>query len=178
MRKIRKNTPKVKKQQQAVEFEDIAEVIPTEQYKIDKANALKRGIEFYEAWELTHHIVYYVGDQEVRRPNWYYTRVVPKDKTLINTEAPTREFSEIDPNSEYFNNDFDTNIDEYYQPKSTIYTNKEYYSLFKPVKDKNGEDVATKNKALWELYKGLLGGMEESNDKVTYLTRNNPYRLP
>ena len=82
--KIRKNTPKVKKQQQAVEFEDIAEVIPTEQYKIDKANALKRGIEFYEAWELTHHIVYYVGDQEVRRPNWYYTRVVPKDKTLIN----------------------------------------------------------------------------------------------
>ena len=84
MRKIRKNTPKVKKQQQAVEFEDIAEVIPTEQYKIDKANALKRGIEFYEAWELTHHIVYYVGDQEVRRPNWYYTRVVPKDKTLIN----------------------------------------------------------------------------------------------
>ena len=178
MRKIRKNTPKVKKQQQAVEFEDIAEVIPTEQYKIDKANALKRGIEFYEAWELTHHMVYYVGDQEVRRPNWYYTRVVPKDKTLINTEAPTREFSEIDPNSEYFNNDFDTNIDEYYQPKSTIYINKEYYSLFKPIKDKNGEDVATKNKALWELYKGLLGGMEESNDKVTYLTRNNPYRLP
>lgn len=178
MRKIRKNTPKVKKQQQAVEFEDIAEVILTEQYKIDKANALKRGIEFYEAWELTHHVVYYVGGQEVKRPNWYYTRVVPKDKTLINTEAPTREFSEIDPKSEYFNNDFDTNIDEYYQPKSTIYTNKQYYDMFDPVKDKDGNDVATKNKDLWELYKGLLSGMEESNDKITYLTRNNPYRLP
>jgi hypothetical protein len=50
--------------------------------------------------------------------------------------------------------------------------------MFDPVKDKDGNDVATKNKDLWELYKGLLSGMEESNDKITYLTRNNPYRLP
>ena len=111
-------------------------------------------------------------------PKWYYTKIVPKDERLINYEAPTREFSEIDPNSEYFNSKFDVNIDEYYQPKESLYKNKEYDNLFKVKKDKNGNEVATRNIPLWNLYKELLNGMETSNDKLTFLTRNNPYKLP
>lgn len=178
MRKERKNTPKTKKTEAAVTFEDIAESVPTEQYKKDRQEALKRGIEFLEAWESTHTTVYYKNEQEVRVPNWYYTKIVPKDKTLINDEAPTREFSEIDPKSEYFNNKFDQTVDEYYQPKESIYKNSDYYIIFKPKKDKDGNDIATANIPLWNLYKGLIKGMEQSNDKITYLTRNNPYRLP
>ena len=185
MRRIRKNARKTKARQskedatvEGLKFEDIAESVTTEQYKEDKAAAVRRGMEYYEIWEQQHHIIYYVGDQEVKIPNWYYTKIVPKDQTLIDYEAPTREFSEIDPNSEYFNKNFDTNIDEYYQPKKSLYENKEYKQLFNPTIDKDGNEVATKNIPLWNLYKGLLKGMEESNDKLTFLTRNNFYRLP
>lgn len=183
MRKERKNArkSKSKKEEESIEglkFEDIAESVPTEQYKRDKQAAINRGIEFYELWENQHHIKYYIGEKEVIVPKWYYTKIVPKDERLINYEAPTREFSEIDPNSEYFNSKFDVNIDEYYQPKESLYKNKEYDNLFKVKKDKNGNEVATRNIPLWNLYKELLNGMETSNDKLTFLTRNNPYKLP
>ena len=135
-------------------------------------------MEYYEIWERQHHTIYSIGGQEVKIPNWYYTKVVPKDKTLIDEEAPTREFSEIDPNSEYFNKNFDASMDEYYQPKRFLYENKEYRNLFNTKIDNNGNEVATTNIPLWNLYKGLLQGMEESNDKLTFLTRNNFYRLP
>lgn len=184
MRKERKAARKSKNKQEdqsteGLKFEDIAESIPTEQYKKDKADAVRRGTEFYELWEAQHHIRYTLPDgTEKLIPNWYYTKIVPKDKRLINEEAPTREFSEIDPKSEYFNKNFDVNIDEYYQPKLSIYENKDYNAIFKVKKDKDGNERPTKNIPLWNLYKGLLEGMEESNDKITYMTRNNPYRLP
>lgn len=183
MRKERKAARKAKGKSEdssieGLKFEDIAESVPTEQYKIDKQNAINRGIEFYEIWEAQHHTKFYVGEQERIIPNWYYTKIVPKDKRLIDEEAPTREFSEIDPNSEYFNKNFDPNVDEYYQPKESIYKNKEYDRLFKVKKDNNGKDVATKNIPLWNLYQGLLQGMEQSIDKLTFMTRNNPYVLP
>lgn len=163
---------------EGLQFEDIAESVTTEQYEIDKKEAIKRGMEFYELWEMQHHIKFTIGDQEKIIPKWYYTKVVPKDKRLINEEAPTREFSEIDPNSEYFNDRFDPNIDEYYQPKKSLYENKEYKRLFGVKKDKDGNEVATKNTPLWNLYQALLDGMRQSNDKLTFMTRNNPYRLP
>lgn len=183
MRKERKLARKSKtsKEEASVEglkFEDIAESVTTEQYEIDKAAAVRRGMEFFELWEMQHHKTFYIGEKEVKVPNWYYTKVVPKDKTLIDYEAPTREFSEIDPNSEYYNHNFDPNIDEYYQPKNSIYENKEYKKLFAPIKDKDGNDVATKNKKLWNLYKALIEGKEESDNKITFLTRINPYILP
>lgn len=177
----RKNKSKSKKEDESTEglkFEDIAESVPTEQYKIDKAEAVKKGMAYFEVWEAQHHKTFYVGENEVTIPNWYYTKIVPKDKTLINEEAPTRDFSEIDPNSEYYNHKFDANIDEYYQPKQSIYKNKEYEALFAPELDKNGEMVATKNKKLWDLYKALIEGKEESDSKITFLTRVNPYILP
>lgn len=183
MRKERKqaNKSNASKEEQSIEglqFDDIAEVIYTEQYYTDRSNAAKKGEAFYELWEMQHHKKYYVGDTEKLIPNWYYTKVVPKDETLIDEEAPTREFSEIDPNSEYYNKNFDTNIDEYYQPKESLYKNKEYQKIFKPSKDENGVEYATENKKLWNLYKAVLEGMEESNNKITHLTRNNPYKLP
>lgn len=185
MRKERKAARKANKSKQedqsteGLTFEDIAESVPTEQYKKDKSEAIRRGAEFYELWEAQHHVRYTLPDgTEKLIPNWYYTKIVPKDKRLINEEAPTREFSEIDPKSEYFNKNFDVNIDEYYQPKLSIYENKDYNAIFKVKKDKDGNERPTKNIPLWNLYKGLLEGMEESNDKITYMTRNNPYRLP
>lgn len=183
MRKERKaaNKSKAGQEEQSVEglqFDDIAEVEYTEQYYTDRSNAAKKGEAYYELWLMQHHKKYYVGDTEKFVPNWYYTKIVPKDKTLIDEEAPTREFSEIDPKSEYFNKNFDTNVDEYYQPKESLYKNKEYEDMFKPYKDENGVEHATKNQKLWNLYKGILKGMEESNDKLTHLTRNNPYKLP
>ena len=185
MRKERKAARKANKSKQedqsteGLKFEDIAESVPTEQYKKDKADAVRRGTEFYELWEAQHHIRYTLPDgSEKLIPNWYYTKIVPKDKRLINEEAPTREFSEIDPKSEYFNKNFDVTIDEYYQPKESIYKNKDYEAIFKVKKDKDGNEIPTKNIPLWNLYKGLLEGMEESNDKLTFMTRNNPYRLP
>ena len=183
MRKERKAARKNKQESEdssveGLKFEDIAESVTTEQYEIDKANAVRRGMEFYELWEAQHHITFYVGEQRRTIPKWYYTKIVPKDKRLIDYEAPTREFSEIDPKSEYFNDKFDVSVDEYYQPKKSIYKNKQYDELFKVKQDKDGNDVATKNIPLWNLYKALLDGMSQSNDKLTFMTRNNPYRLP
>lgn len=176
MRRLRKNHAQINgrkgNKQEGIKFSDIAKQVPTEAYYRDRANAAKKGQAYYEAWYTTHHTFF--GEEAV--PNSYYTKVVPKDKSLIEI-VPSNEFNILSENSKFVNKKYDKSVDEYYQPNKK-YDNKEYKQLFNVKVDKNGNEYATKNKDLWALYQELINTIYEANEELPFLTRNIKYRLP
>lgn len=164
LRRIRK---KNKKAQQTgdLKFKDIAKTVTTWQYKRDKAEAMRKEATtpgYYSSWEARHHIFTAEGKAI---PNSYYTTIMPLDEKFIHI-VPSRAYSELSQESKFYNKNYDEKANEYYQPKSSLYGNEKQFNEL--MKD---PDVKA-------LYSAILNTMDESNKKLPFLTKNDPYKLP
>ncbi|QOR57533.1 hypothetical protein [uncultured phage cr125_1] len=164
MRTIRKSK-KIDKSKHGLKFEDIAKIVPTEQYKRDYREALMKDEEVpgtLQDFELRHTYRDSLGRVH---PKSYYTKIVPKDDKYV-TVLPSMNFSEISEESPFYNKNFDRTNDEYYQPKQSLYDNSKAYKSI------------MKNEELKELRLAIIDTMEESNSKLDNLHGLNKYKLP
>lgn len=165
LRNIRKSK-KANKNKEGIKFDDIAKVVPTEQYKEDYNKAVLEDQETpgkLQLFELQHT---YIDAQGRTVPKSYYTRIVPKDTKYISIE-PSMNFSELSEESPFYNKNFDrNNVEEYYQPKKSMYDNSKAYNAI------------MNNPELKALRQALIDTMEESNSKLDNLHGLNKYKLP
>lgn len=183
MRNIRKNSKA--KPANGVKFEEVAKVVPTDQWYRDLKAARARYIEDPEGFELWIAAnAYYIkkGDKKILVPKSWYTKIVPVDDSMIEI-VPNNNWLEISPDSEYYNKayfdhqqKFEDSSEEYWIPK-------------KQVKDDKGKVIETydteskleevqNNEALNNLRVAILEVLRESNSKLTNLNKTYPYRIP
>lgn len=164
LRRIRRKTKKSGKKGE-LQFKDIAKTVTTWQYKRDKKEAMAKEATnpgYYASWEAQHHT--YTAEGKAI-PNSYYTTIVPLNEEYIHI-VPSRAFSELSEDSQFYNKNYNENSDEYYQPKSSLYGNEKQFAEL------------MKDKDLKALYSAILETMHESNEKLPFLTKNDPYKLP
>lgn len=164
LRNLRK-AKKASKSKEGLKFDDIAKVVPTQQYKEDYNKAVLADQEnpgTLQIFELQHT---YIDAQGRTVPKSYYTRIVPKDTKYISIE-PSMNFSELSEESPFYNKNFDRQNEEYYQPKKSLYDNSKAYNAI------------MNNPALKALRQSLIDTMEESNSKLDNLHGLNKYKLP
>lgn len=164
LRRIRKKTKKSGKKGE-LQFKDIAKTVTTWQYKRDKKDAMAKEATnpgYYASWEAQHHT--YTAEGKAI-PNSYYTTIVPLNEEYIHI-VPSRAFSELSEDSQFYNKNYNENSDEYYQPKSSLYGNEKQFAEL------------MKDKDLKALYSAILETIHESNEKLPFLTKNDPYKLP
>nr|DAX07840.1 MAG TPA: hypothetical protein [Caudoviricetes sp.] len=164
LRRIRRKTKKSGKKGE-LQFKDIAKTVTTWQYKRDKKEAIAKEATnpgYYASWEAQHHT--YTAEGKAI-PNSYYTTIVPLNEEYIHI-VPSRAFSELSEDSQFYNKNYNENSDEYYQPKSSLYGNEKQFAEL------------MKDKDLKALYSAILETMHESNEKLPFLTKNDPYKLP
>lgn len=147
-------------------FDSFAEVEKTEAYLWLEENARKKGnAEFTEFLNRTHYWVTLKGGTKERRLMSIYTRIVPKDKSLIK-EAPSAIWGEVDTASNFYNPNYNPNATESgYQPKKSIYDNSTAYNK------------AMQNSDLKDLHEAVLNMNRKANKMYHYMDRPNPYRL-
>lgn len=143
-------------------FFDIADIIPTEQYKRDKAAAKSKGKTEYKKWHDKHHYRDSKGNERIAS---YYTRLVPKDQKYIEYRL-SRMNQELDKNSNLINPNYNFEDPEYYQPKKSLYDNSKAYA------------EATKSDAQKKIYNLIVDTMDEANSKLSYMSKRDNYRLP
>lgn len=143
-------------------FFEIADIIPTEYYKRDEAEAKKKGKEAYNKWYKANHYTDAKGNTRIAS---YYTRLVPKDQKYIEYRL-SRMNQELDKNSDMINPNYNFEDSEYYQPKKSLYDNSKAYK------------EATKTKEQREIYKTIVNTMDEANDKLSFMSKRDNYRLP
>jgi hypothetical protein len=98
-------------------------------------------------------------------PSLRYTYVAPNKKnwSTYAREVPGRFFKELDEQSAYANPEFDKN-GEAFQPKRELYDNSAAFGKLKG--------------SVLNLYNELLASKAASDEKISFLTNNNKYRLP
>lgn len=143
-------------------FFDIADIIPTEQYKRDKAAAKSKGKTEYKKWHDKHHYRDSKGNERIAS---YYTRLVPKNQKYIEYRL-SRMNQELDKNSNLINPNYNFEDPEYYQPKKSLYDNSKAYA------------EATKSDAQKKIYNLIVDTMDEANSKLSYMSKRDNYRLP
>ena len=143
-------------------FFDIASIIPTEQYKRDKAIAKSKGQQEYNIWYKKHHYRDAKGNERIAS---YYTRLVPKDKKYIEYRL-SKMNQELDKNSNLINPNYNFEDPEYYQPKKSLYDNSKAYN------------EATKTNEQKKIYKLIVDTMDQANSKLSYMSKRDNYRLP
>lgn len=143
-------------------FFEIADIIPTEYYKRDEAEAKKKGKKSFDKWYKANHYRDAKGNMRIAS---YYTRLVPKDKKYIEYRL-SRMNQELDKNSDMINPNYNFEDSEYYQPKKSLYDNSKAY------------EEATKNKAQEKIYNTILDTMNEANSKLSFMSKRDNYRLP
>ncbi|MEE0855503.1 hypothetical protein [Eubacterium ventriosum] len=98
---IRKNK-KVEIQEGDAKFEDIAKTIPTEQWYRDLKkyyyNVVLEDPESAEMWLKA-------NAYDIKNPKAWYTKVVPKDKSLIEY-APNSNWLEVSKESKFYNKSY------------------------------------------------------------------------
>lgn len=118
---IREETP-IEEQNDDLKFSDIADITRTEAYYAARQKAKAEGRE--EQWVADNH---YYTSKGYRKPYSYWTKFVPKKKEHIE-RVPTREWSELDPESNWYNPNYDPNHAGF-QPKASKWKNNEYDKL-------------------------------------------------
>lgn len=147
------------------DFFDFATIKTSAYYKHEKEKAIERDkIEpgYYEKWRNKNH---YIDSYGRLVPYSYYNIIVPVKKSHLEI-LPSKEFSEIDPSSPFYNENFDPSIPDHIQPKKELYDNTDAYN-------KIMNNDANKN-----AYDAILATMTESNDKLSFMKRKNNYKLP
>ncbi len=163
------------------EFDEIAEVVPTKQWYIDKRRyhdmVANEDPDTADAWLKAN--AYTVrtenadGTIKVKIvPKSWYTKMVPKDKTLIE-RVPNNNWLEVSSESPYYNKAYyqaqqehPDLKDEYWIPKKNLYNSEDRYNTIM-----NNPDMKV-------LYEELLNTMAEANAAYSNLTHVNPYRAP
>lgn len=174
---IRKNK-KVEIQEGDAKFEDIAETIPTEQWYRDLKkyyyNVVLEDPESAEMWLKA-------NAYDIKNPKAWYTKVVPKDKSLIEY-APNSNWLEVSKESKFYNKSYYETQEkypdlqnEYWIPKSKVIENGKIVESYD--NSKNYHKVMD-NEALKNLRQAILDTIKESNDKLTNLHKTYPYRVP
>lgn len=162
-------------------FEDIADVVPTKKWYDDKRKfydlVVVEDPEAAELWlkENAYTIKQTTNDGRTiikTVPKSWYTKVVPKDKSMIEV-VPNNNWLEVSEKSEFYNKayyqaqqDHPELAGEYWIPKKELYDSSEQYSKIQSKPE------------LKALYDGVFRVMNEATDKLTNLNKTQPYRLP
>lgn len=101
IRKRRKTAPR----EGAIAFEDIAKIVPTEQFKADERAVLANMEDNPGLVEAFYQKHTNVGPDGRRYPKSYYQKVVPKDIKYVQT-VPSMNFTELSEDSPFFNRKF------------------------------------------------------------------------
>lgn len=170
LRALRKKYKKSGEKGEGLKFEDIAKVVPTERWYKDYNDALSQYDTNPEAVNVFLLQNANIGADEKPYPKSWYTKIVPKDSKYIDEYSPSLNFSEISEESPFYNKNYDrkseSNKDEYYQPKLSLYDNSK---SFKKIMKYDG---------LSELRNALLDTMQLSQSKLTNMHGLNKYKLP
>lgn len=113
-----------KQKQEGRKFSDIAVSLPTEEYEKKLAEMIAIGGDAYSNWYSENHFTDSRGES---RPLSFWTYIQPKKKAYIKT-VPSNNWSEANPDSAYFNPNYDNNWIGM-QPKSSMYKNDQYEKL-------------------------------------------------
>lgn len=172
-------------------FEEIADVVPTSQWYKDKIkyydSVLQDNPEAAEQWlkDNSYTIKETLPNGKIKvkiQPKSWYTKMVPKDKSMIQT-VPNNNWLEVSKESKFYNK-------AYYEAQEQNPELKgEYWIPKKIVKDDNGKVVANydtsarrdqvyNNQPLKDLYDAILETLEEANSEYTNLNKTYPYRVP
>jgi len=118
---------------------------------------------------------------DIKNPKAWYTKVVPKDKSLIEY-APNSNWLEVSKESKFYNKSYyeaqekySDLANEYWIPKSQVVENGKVVESYD--NSKNYKEIMD-NTALKNLRQALLDIIKESNDKLTNLHKTYPYRIP
>ena len=145
---------------QDMRFEDIAEVVTTEEYTRDAQLARQNGT--YNEWFNANHYENYKGQMH---PASYYTQLKPKNEARYTETVPTGKYTTLDPSSEWYDNRFDPNGPST-QPSMEFYDNTKAYN-----------DMASKPEVK-ALYDAIEEVMNQSNSYISFLTFANDNRMP
>lgn len=145
-------------------FSNFAEITPTEEYYKDFKAAQEAGDVYFNDWYNSNH---YEDFRGVMHPASYYTILKPKDEYMsqYSETVPANRYSTLDKSSRYFNKKWDPNSNAI-QPNKSKYDNTKAY-----------KEVMSKP-AVKKLYNKVLETMTESNNKISYITNVNNYKLP
>lgn len=173
---IRKN--KKAEVTEGLKFEDIAETVPTEQWYRDLKkhyyNVVIDDPESAEMWLKA-------NAYNIKNPKAWYTKMVPKDKSLIEY-TPNNNWLEVSKESKFYNKEYydlqekyEDLRNEYWIPKAKVVENGKVVASYDNIK--NYTDVK-KNKALDDLRAAIISTISEANSKLTNLHKTYPYRVP
>ena len=154
-----------RRKKEGLTFDKIAKIVYSNYYYAEKQHAIdmdETNPGYYEKWRKESHTINKKGKLV---PHSYYNLMIPNDSKHMEF-VPSREFTEIDPESPYWNDQYDINNPEPYQPKKSLYDNSEAYN--KVMND-------PKLKAIHEV---VVNTMAEANEKISFLKRGNNYKLP
>lgn len=169
-------------------FEEIADIIPTKQWEEDKLKYANQTFDEYgrDLWIMENAYIIKVVDSDGKtttqiRPKSWYTKMVPKDKRLIEI-TPNNNWMEVDEESPYYNKayyqaqqDHPELKDEYWIPKKSGHdsSGKKFNYDSSDRYDRIQNDPNAK-----ALYDELLATMAEANAQYTNLNKTHPYRAP
>lgn len=151
-------------------FDDAFKVVLSNEY-VQMYNQMENSLEKkeitqeeFQKWYDENHY-----DRATRRgvrstPISIWSYIQPRDASKI-IRTPSRQWAELDPDSNWRNKKFDIDNKEYYQPKPELYHNKQWDALMaKP--------------DLKAYYDELIKVMQESNDKIAFQVNPDEYKLP
>lgn len=148
-----------------VKMKDIAKITYSEYYKAEAKAAKEREKlapgSFLEWHKANHH----VNNRGESVPNSYFNVMIPIKREHIEI-APSREFTEVDPSSPYWNNKYDITNTERNQPKKELYDNTDAYN----------KAIDTPEKLA--MYNSIVDTMNEANDNITFQKYKDNYKLP
>lgn len=165
LKQIRKKNKSKAETVKGLQFSDIAKIVATDEFNKAYNEALAQTEVDPMAAEVFISMHAYQDSSGKIYPKSYYSKIVPKDDKYIE-RVPSSGFSELSPESTFYNSRYDhTNTEEYYQPKNSAgYDNSKAFGKLTP-------------KQL-ELRQMLVDTMEESNNKLSNLSKTDKYKMP
>ena len=160
-----RRTKKAAKSKTGIQFKDIAKIVATDNYNIDRGNAMAQDADSpgtLQAFDAMHSVFDQYG---MNHPRSYYAKVMPKDSKYVSIE-PSLEFAEMSEESPFINKNYDLSNPEYYQPKKSLYDNTKAYTK------------VMQNKELRELRQALIDTIKNSNKKLNNLQGLSEYKIP
>lgn len=171
MQALREGAPYVKG---GIKFSEIAEIVPTEAYRIARQAALDKDNE--ESFNNGNGIVTRNVEEFDAKSSYknfrgniilhsYWTYMQPKNPAHIQL-VPSSVWSEIDTASPFYNKNHNENDSNSVQPKKDQYDNSETYNKIMADPD------------LKALHEDILDMMTESNNDLIFQQNFDPYKLP
>lgn len=149
-------------------FAENFEIIRIPEYYSEAKRLQSEGVDKYEKWYDENH---YEDSRGYVHPISIWTQLVPRGTNgeanpALLERAPTQTWSEIDPSSDWYNPRFDRSSRETYQPKKSLYDNSQQWNEL------------LKRPELKALYDDLISTMEDSYEKIQFMSNPDPYKLP